>query len=977
MTFAGSPERVEARLVAEAGYPFDPFRGQRASRAGSGRNSSCGWSGDARAVRLPRDPRARRPDVVLGGGGYVAGPMVLAAWQEADPGCADRGGRASRASRTGSPRRSRSASSSSYPRPQGSEVPRRRAADPRGARPPDRTRRARALGLPPDGQVLLVAGAQPGARALNELAVEAFGDARPGGAAPRGRARLRARCARASRAPTTARAARRPRRRARRGRSRVSRARAASVWELAAAGRRRSSSRIRTRRRTTRRRTRALRARRRRGRRAGDGARRVPELVRSLLADAARLAAHGRARCARSRGRTRPRTIAEELIAACRRLRAAASGSSGSAAPGCRAYALLARAWGAEVGGWDRVETPYLAHARAAIEVVIAPEPVVPDGWEVVVSTAYADRSRARRARSCSPSSSRCARSIVVAGAHGKTTTTAMIAFVPRPARARPGVRRSAARSRSSAGTRAPARAGSSSRATSRTARSPRCGREIAVVAERRPRPPHRVRVARGGARRCSRTWLAHVPERRARRGARAGRASSSRCPASTTGGTRLRRSLRSSSPASTARRAEAALREFAGVGRRFELAGRRRRARLRRLRAQPGEGRSRARRGPRARARAACSSCSSRISTRARDTSRTSSRASLARADAVAVTDVYAAREEPTEGVTGKLVVDALAERRPGMPRRRGRRSSRTARASSRVARGAGDVVLTLGAGDVDRGRAAARSRRSREDRGGRPARAVHDARHRRAGARVRAAGERSTSCEEALRWAAEHDARGRDVVGLGSNLLVADEGVDALVLKLGGELATVEVDGELVRAGGGAANAVVLHRARDAGLGGFEFACAIPGTIGGGVWMNAGAYGGDFAQVLERALVVDARRRALADAGRARPALPALGARARAGRRAGRAAARAAAGRRDQGDGRRAPGAAQGRAADEQAHVRQRLQEPRPRALRRADARGVRASRLPHRRRADLAAPRELHRERRRGRDGGRGRA
>jgi UDP-N-acetylmuramate dehydrogenase len=74
---------------------------------------------------------------------------------------------------------------------------------------------------------------------------------------------------------------------------------------------------------------------------------------------------------------------------------------------------------------------------------------------------------------------------------------------------------------------------------------------------------------------------------------------------------------------------------------------------------------------------------------------------------------------------------------------------------------------------------------------------------------------------------------------------------------VKLAGALASVEVDGELVRAGGGAANAVVLHRARAAGLGGFEFACAIPGTIGGGVWMNGGAYGGDFAGVLERVLV------------------------------------------------------------------------------------------------------------------------
>jgi len=111
----------------------------------------------------------------------------------------------------------------------------------------------------------------------------------------------------------------------------------------------------------------------------------------------------------------------------------------------------------------------------------------------------------------------------------------------------------------------------------------------------------------------------------------------------------------------------------------------------------------------------------------------------------------------------------------------------------------------------------------------------------------------------EALLRWAAD---RGMPVavVGLGSNLLVADEGVDALVLRLAGELSAVAVDGELLRAGGGAANAVCLHRARAAGLGAFEFACAIPGTVGGGVWMNAGAYGGDFSQVLERALVATA---------------------------------------------------------------------------------------------------------------------
>jgi UDP-N-acetylenolpyruvoylglucosamine reductase len=124
---------------------------------------------------------------------------------------------------------------------------------------------------------------------------------------------------------------------------------------------------------------------------------------------------------------------------------------------------------------------------------------------------------------------------------------------------------------------------------------------------------------------------------------------------------------------------------------------------------------------------------------------------------------------------------------------------------------------------------------------------------------ARAFARPESVAEVEELLRWAAEQELRVA-TVGLGSNLLAADEGVDALVLKLGGELAAVNSEGTLLQAGGGAANAVVLHHARNAGLGGFEFACAIPGTIGGGIWMNGGAYGGDFAAVLERALVATA---------------------------------------------------------------------------------------------------------------------
>jgi UDP-N-acetylenolpyruvoylglucosamine reductase len=94
---------------------------------------------------------------------------------------------------------------------------------------------------------------------------------------------------------------------------------------------------------------------------------------------------------------------------------------------------------------------------------------------------------------------------------------------------------------------------------------------------------------------------------------------------------------------------------------------------------------------------------------------------------------------------------------------------------------------------------------------------------------------------------------------LGLGSNVLAADAGIDALVIRLAGELAQVDIVGDTLTAGGGAANAVCLHRARTAGLGGMEFACAIPGTAGGGVRMNAGAYGRDWKAIVKRALVVD----------------------------------------------------------------------------------------------------------------------
>jgi len=127
--------------------------------------------------------------------------------------------------------------------------------------------------------------------------------------------------------------------------------------------------------------------------------------------------------------------------------------------------------------------------------------------------------------------------------------------------------------------------------------------------------------------------------------------------------------------------------------------------------------------------------------------------------------------------------------------------------------------------------------------------------------GGPARALGRPETLSElrDILAWAA-HEGMEVRPIGLGSNVLAADDGVDALVIRLEDQLAAVEVRGDLLVAGGGAANAVCLHRARSAGLGGFEFACAIPGTAGGGVRMNAGAYGSDWRAILEQALVVDA---------------------------------------------------------------------------------------------------------------------
>jgi UDP-N-acetylmuramate dehydrogenase len=110
-----------------------------------------------------------------------------------------------------------------------------------------------------------------------------------------------------------------------------------------------------------------------------------------------------------------------------------------------------------------------------------------------------------------------------------------------------------------------------------------------------------------------------------------------------------------------------------------------------------------------------------------------------------------------------------------------------------------------------------------------------------------------------DVLRWA---DEEGLDVavIGLGSNLLVADEGYDGVVVRLAGSLARIERDGDRIACGGGASLGAVVRRATGWGLSGIEFGCAIPGTVGGAVRMNAGAYGGELRDVLGTVVVVSA---------------------------------------------------------------------------------------------------------------------
>ena len=180
MTFAGSPDRVEARLVPEAGYEFDAFRVSGLPR----RPGVALVRALARALAAPRACkeilRRRRPNVVLGGGGYVAGPMVYAASRLGVPtALMEADAHVGLANRLAAPFAERVFLS--FPvdgkgRPKykvtGRPIPARSQAVPRS--------QARAeFGLPGEGPVLVVFGGSQGARTLNELIVESFAESGP------------------------------------------------------------------------------------------------------------------------------------------------------------------------------------------------------------------------------------------------------------------------------------------------------------------------------------------------------------------------------------------------------------------------------------------------------------------------------------------------------------------------------------------------------------------------------------------------------------------------------------------------------------------------------------------------------------------------------------------------------------------------------------------------------------------------------
>jgi UDP-N-acetylmuramate--alanine ligase len=366
---------------------------------------------------------------------------------------------------------------------------------------------------------------------------------------------------------------------------------------------------------------------------------------------------------------------------------------------GLSAYAFVARAWGAEVGGWDRVRTPYL-EALSGVTLEIGPEPTAPEGWEVVVSSAYRDHVRGGSRAGFLAELLALRRSIVVAGAHGKTTTAAMIAFCLERLDRDPAF---------AIGGEVP-QLGGNARAgggwfvvegdeSDRTIASLRP--EIAVVTNV-DLDHHSEFASRAEVEALFDAWLAEVPNV-----VRGEELEPFDGPLAVAGDHNRRNAAAAVAALELAGvprgEAASALGDFRGVGRRLERVGV-----VRGISVYDDYAHNHAKIA--AVLAAARELTSGRLLavfqphlySRTRH-SAWDLAASLAAADAAAVTEIYRAREEPVDGVSGKLVVDALATIRPGMELGWTPALEDGARFVVRRAR-EGDLVLTIGAGDVDR---------------------------------------------------------------------------------------------------------------------------------------------------------------------------------------------------------------------------------------------------------------------------------
>jgi UDP-N-acetylmuramate--alanine ligase len=375
---------------------------------------------------------------------------------------------------------------------------------------------------------------------------------------------------------------------------------------------------------------------------------------------------------------------------------------AGVGGAGLSAYAVLARAWGAEVAGWDRYETPYLAYVReAGIPVVVGEEPEAPDGFEAIVSTAFAGRVAGRTRAELLSELVALRDSIVVSGAHGKTTTTAMIAYVLRELGRDPAfliggeVPQLGGNAGTGEGTLVVE--GDESDRTIESLR-PRVAVVLNVDLDH-----HSTFASRAEVEELFERWLAHVPE--VVRGEELEPAELELAVPGMHNRFNAAAALAALEHVGVTRSdAVVPLCEFRGVGRRLEVHG------------EPGGVTlvdDYAHNPPKV--TAALAAVRERypdarvlvlfqphLYSRTRHLARELA-AALADADAVAVTDVYPAREEPVAGITGKLVVDALSELRPGAPLAWTPQVEEGAAFLARRAR-PGDVVVTMGAGDVDR---------------------------------------------------------------------------------------------------------------------------------------------------------------------------------------------------------------------------------------------------------------------------------